>query len=309
MMRPAIILVAAFIAILVAGTAIWLYTPDKPRPALEAKYATPPSQFLMVEGVRLHIRDTGMRNAPVIILLHGFGSSLHTWESCAQLLDTQYRVVRLDLPGFGLTGQDPTGDYTDVRSIAIVIALMDRLDIRRAVFVGNSMGGRIAWKFASLHPARVEKLVLIAPDGFASEGHAYGVAPEIPLTARLLPYALPQALVRWSLRPAYGDRSAMTDERVERYRDMLLAPGVRQAIVQRMAQNVLVDPEPLLRSIRAPTLLLWGEKDAMVPLTNAADYQRAIPEAKVVSFIGVGHLPQEEAPALTVEAIGSFLAQ
>jgi pimeloyl-ACP methyl ester carboxylesterase len=223
------------------------------------------------------------------------------------LLDTDYRVVRFDLPGFGLTGPDPTEEYTDARTINILIGLMDQLGIPRAVIVGNSMGGRIAWTFAALYPTRVDKLVLIAPDGFASLGHAYGIAPKVPLTARLLPYFLPMALVRASLRPAYGDPAAMTDGRLERYRDMLLAPGVRKAIVQRMTQHILVDPEPLLHSIRVPTLLLWGQMDAMVPFTNAADYERAIPDAKIVSFAGVGHLPQEEAPASTVEAIRAFL--
>jgi len=143
--------------------------------------------------------------------------------------------------------------------------------------------------------------------GFAAH-LPYGVAPKVPWTARLLPYVLPMAFVRASLRPAYGDPAAMTDECVERYRDMLLAPGVRQAIVQRIAQNILVEPEPLLRSIRAPTLLLWGEKDAMVPFTNAADYERALPNARTVSFAGLGHLPHEEAPALTAEAVLTFLA-
>jgi pimeloyl-ACP methyl ester carboxylesterase len=307
-MRLTFILALAIVAILVTGAIAWLYTPDKPRAALEAKYASAPSKFLGVEGVRLHLRDSSRQDARTVILLHGFGSSLHTWEPWAQLLDPDYRVVRFDLPGFGLTGPDPTADYTDARSIDVLIGMMDRLGISRANIVGHSMGGRIAWTFAALHPERVDKLVLVAPDGFASRGHAYGVAPKVPLTARLLRYVLPMAFVRASLRPAYGDPAAMTDACVERYYDMLLAPGVRQAIVQRIAQNILVEPDSLLRSIRAPTLLLWGEKDAMVPFTNAADYERVLPNARTVAFAGLGHLPHEEAPVLTAEAVLTFLA-
>jgi pimeloyl-ACP methyl ester carboxylesterase len=308
-MRFALISALGTVAILTVGLIAWLYAPDKPRAALETKYATPPSQFLVVDGVRLHVRDSGSTDAPAVILLHGFGSSLHTWEGWAQLLDADYRVVRFDLPGFGLTGPDPTEDYTDARSIDILIGLMNQLGISRASIIGNSMGGRIAWTFAALHPTRVNKLVLIAPDGFASRGHAYGVEPKVPLTARLLPYFLPMALVRASLRPAYGDPAAMTDARLERYRDMLLAPGVRKAIIQRMKQNILVEPEPFLQSIRAPTLLLWGQMDHVVPITNAADYERAVPHAKIVSFAGLGHLPQEEAPASTVAEIRAFLTR
>jgi pimeloyl-ACP methyl ester carboxylesterase len=173
-MRFALISTLTTFAILTVGMIAWLYTPDKPRAALEAKYAPRPSQFLVDDGVRVHVRDSGPTAAPAVILLHGFGSSLHTWEEWAQLLDADYRVVRFDLPGFGLTGPDPTEDYTDHRSIDILIDLMDQLGISRASIIGHSMGGRIAWKFAALHPTRVDKLSLIAPDGFASRGHAYG---------------------------------------------------------------------------------------------------------------------------------------
>jgi pimeloyl-ACP methyl ester carboxylesterase len=295
------------VAILTVGVVLWLYTPDESRGALETKYASPPSQFLFVEGVRLHVRDTGPVDKPAVMLLHGFGSSLHTWEGWAQMLSADYRVVRFDLPGFGLTGPDPTGDYSDARSIDILIGLMDELSIPRATIVGNSMGGRIAWTFAALYPTRVDKLVLVAPDGFADFGRAYGAEPKVSFTARLLPYFLPTALVSVSLRPAYGDPAAITDARLERYRDMLLAPGVRKAIVQRMSQNILVDPEPLLQSIRAPTLLVWGQMDHVIPITNAADYQRSIRHAKMVSFAGLGHLPQEESPTSTIEEIRAFL--
>ena len=120
------------VAVLVAGALVWLYTPDKRWAALEAEYARPPSMFLDAAGVRLHVRDTGPRTAPAVILLHGFGASLQTWEDWARDLDRDHRVVRYDLPGFGLTGADPTGDYTDARGIAVLLALMDRLGLARA---------------------------------------------------------------------------------------------------------------------------------------------------------------------------------
>ena len=92
------------LAIVVAGSLAWLYTPDKQRAALEAEYAGPPSAFVEVAGIRLHVRDTGPRAAPVMIFLHGFGSSLQTWEDWARDLEADHRVIRYDLPGFGLTG-------------------------------------------------------------------------------------------------------------------------------------------------------------------------------------------------------------
>jgi pimeloyl-ACP methyl ester carboxylesterase len=250
------ILLAALLALLLGG-GTWLYTPDKPRAELEARYATP-ADFQDVAGLRLHVRDSGPRDAPAIILLHGFASSLHTWEDWAKALEGEFRVIRFDLPGFGLTGPDPTGDYTDARSLAVILALMDRLGLARTHLVGSSMGGRIAWTFAATHPARVDRLVLMAPDGFASPGRDYGTTPSVP-------------------------------------------------ILDRMAQGALVDPLPLLRRIEAPVLLLWGEADAMVPVTNAADYSAVLRDSRVVTLPGIGHVPMEEAPARSLEPLRDFL--
>jgi pimeloyl-ACP methyl ester carboxylesterase len=293
--------------LLLAGAGFWLYAPDKPRAALEAAYAPAPSQFIEILGVRLHVRDTGPRGAPAVLLIHGFGSSLHTWEDVAQGLSDTRRVVRLDLPGFGLTGADPTDDYTDERAHRILLALLDQLGIATADVVGSSMGGRIAWSLAAAHPARVRRLVLMAPDGFASMGRSYGATPRKPLMAYVLPYTLPEPLLQRMLRSTYGDPERMTDGVVSRTRDMLLAPGVRQAIIERMGDNVLTPPEARLRGLAAPTLLLWGEKDRAIPVSHAADYLRELPDARLVALPGIGHVPMEEAPAATVAAIRAFL--
>jgi len=186
-MRRAVTIIAVLLGVVLLGGGIWLYTPDKPRAALEATYATPPSAFVEIAGVRLHLRDTGPRDAPALVMLHGFGSSLHTWDDWAALLEPDHRVIRIDVPGFGLTGADPTGDYTDARSMALLLALLDRLGVQRATFIGNSMGGRIAWAFAAAHPDRVAKLVLVSPDGFAGPGVEYSKPQEVPALMRVLP--------------------------------------------------------------------------------------------------------------------------
>jgi pimeloyl-ACP methyl ester carboxylesterase len=295
-----------FLAILFGTAVAWLYTPDKRRVDLEAVYARPPSQFIEIAGIRLHLRDTGPRSAHALIFLHGFGSSLQTWDDWAHDLEADHRVIRYDLPGFGLTGADPTGDYSDGRSIAVLSALMDLLGLPRASVVGNSMGGRIAWTFAALNPNRTVKLVLVSPDGFASPGLDYGATSKAPVMIRALPYVLPTSLLRDSLAPAFANMDMMTDVLFTRYRDMMLAPGVRQAIVDRMNQMVLVDPVPLLKAIQAPTLVMWGEKDGMIPFANSADYLRALPNATLAALPGVGHIPQEEAPT-TVTIVREFL--
>jgi len=298
----------AFLLAALLGAGWYLYTPDQPRGALERRWAPTPSQFIQVAGVRLHIRDTGPRDGPAVLLIHGFGSSLHTWEAWAPLLENRFRLVALDLPGFGLTGPDPTGDYSDERSVAVFVALLDRLGIGQAAVVGSSMGGRIAWRFAAAEPARVSKLVLMAPDGFARFGREYGRTPErLPWLMRLLPYTAPKPLLERTMRNAYAVPGTLTDAVVERYHAMLLAPGVRLAILDRVLQTRLLQPEPILATIRAPVLLLWGERDGAVPASHAADYERVLPDARTIILPGIGHVPMEEAPEASARALRAFL--
>jgi pimeloyl-ACP methyl ester carboxylesterase len=301
-----LIFLAALVVLVLAGA--WLYTPDRNRAALEAEYHAVPADFLPVAGLRLHLRDTGPRDAPAVILLHGFGSSLQTWDDWANTLQARFRVVRFDLPGFGLTGPDPSGDYSDARTMQVLLAVMDRLGIARAALIGNSLGGKIAWNFAAAHPDRVSRLVLISPDGFASPGFDYGKPARVPAMLRALPYVLPSSMLRMSLTPAFGDPAKFSPALVKRYRDMLLAPGVRTAMLARMGQVRLEPPEPILRRIQAPTLLLWGERDAMIPFSNAADYSSEMPHCRLIALPGIGHVPQEEAPAQSLVPVEAFLA-
>ncbi len=305
-MRLSIVLISVFVLLLVLG-ACQLWTPDRSRDAVTAAYLRSPKDLITVGGVRLHVRDDGPKDAPVLVMMHGFASSLHTFEPWARALEGQYRVVRFDVPGSGLSGPDPTGDYSDPRTLDIIGALMDKLSIRKASLIGNSMGGRFAWQFAAKHPDRVDKLILISPDGFASHGLEYDRRPDVPFTVTLMRYVLPKPLLRMNLKVAYADPSKLTDATVDRYYDLLLAPGVRDATITRMGQVVLQDPETLLPQITAPTLLLWGRQDKMIPVDNAADYARLLPRSKTVILRDLGHVPFEEDPVGSLPPVRAFL--
>lgn len=310
-MKPVALVVSFAVLALLIALAWWLWTPDRERAALHAQYLNQPGDIVTVAGTRLHLRDShppaGRTQAPTLLLLHGFGGSLHTWEPWVLQLARDYRVIRIDLPGSGLSEPDPQGNYADAHTLALLVNLLDQLGIARASVIGHSIGGRIAWRFAAAHPARVDRLVLLAPDGFASPGFEYGVAPEVPTSFKLMRFALPRALLRMSLLPAYADPAVLTDEMTTRYHALMLAPGSRQALLARMAQTVLIDPRPLLRTIQAKTLLVWGEQDAMIPIANAAEYLAALPQAQLVRLDGVGHLPQEEQPTRGLAAVQEFL--
>ena len=296
---------AGFAALGAVLLALWLYAPDKSRAELEERY---PGVYRTIDGVRLRLRDSGPRDGPAVIMLHGFGASLETWEPWAQALSAEYRVIRFDLPGFGLTGPDPSGDYSDARQMKILRELMDQLGVDRASIVGNSLGGRVAWNFAAIHPDRVVSLVLVSPDGFASPGFAYDRPPDVPFMMQALPYVAPRSLLRTNLAAAYGRPEALTEATLTRYRDMLLAPGVRRAILARTEQTILRDPAPILARIKAPTLILWGEKDGMIPISNADDYLKYLPDATMVRLPGLGHLPFEEDPEGSLPPVERFLS-
>ncbi|SNX72413.1 pimeloyl-ACP methyl ester carboxylesterase [Cereibacter ovatus] len=302
-----LIFVLNLMASVVLGTGLALWTPDLPRAELEARYLASPADLVEVAGTMLHLRDRGPRDAPAVIMIHGFGASLHTWAGWQDRLAAERRVVSFDLPGLGLSPPDATGDYSDRRVTEIVLAIMDQLGLERADLVGNSIGGRIAFTFAARHPERVRKLVLVSPDGYESPGFTYGKAPDVPVLAEALRLWLPRPLLRLSLGMAYADSGVVTDQLVSRYHDLMRAPGVREALVERMRQTVLVRPETLLTRVQAPTLLLWGEEDAVIPVTNAPAYARALPHAQTVLLPGMGHVPQEEGPDRSLLPVAAFL--
>ncbi|MDZ4102152.1 MAG: alpha/beta fold hydrolase [Hydrogenophaga sp.] len=291
----------------VALLLFWLWTPDKSRSELEARYLAAPGDMVQVGAWRLHVRDSGPKDAPPVLMLHGFGASLHTWDVWAQALSATHRVIRLDLPGHGLSEPDPAGDYTDARSLVLLRALMDQLGVARASIVGHSIGGRIAWTFAARHPERTDRLVLVAPDGFASPGFEYGRVTEVPAVLGAMKHVLPKTVLRMNLEPAYANPDALTDAITTRYHDLMLAPGARDAMFKRLQQTVLTDPRPMLGAITAPTLLVWGEADAMIPVANAQDYLSALKGSRLVTFPAVGHLPQEEAAQASLQAVTDFL--
>ena len=299
-----VVLASAFLSM---GLLYGLWAPDLALSELKLRYGFDAQQVVQVDGLNIHYKDTGPKDAPVVLLLHGFGSSLQTWDVWAAQLETQYRVIRLDLPGFGLTGPSPLHDYSEAGDLATLTHFVDKLGVASFSIIGHSMGGKMAWGLAAAEPDRVKALVLMAPDGFPEVKDIGSKPYAMPSIMGVIKFSLPKFLVRKSIEPAFFDANALSDSLVDRYYDMLRAPGVRAAILERANQTIYTDPVPRLKKITAPTLLVWGEQDQMIPSSNAQSYANVLSTSKIVQLPNLGHLAQEEQPQIALAHVVEFL--
>jgi pimeloyl-ACP methyl ester carboxylesterase len=307
--RSLLLLFAGVVFFFLAGlVAVW--APDKPLSDLTPRWAQPPSQFVPVGTMQVHLRDEGPRDDPApIVLLHGTSDSLHTWDGWSAALRGQRRVIRFDLPGFGLTGPDPAADYSIDAYVRFVLAVLDQLGVQEVVLGGNSLGGQIAWQTAHAQPQRVRQLLLVDASGYPLPPRevplGFRVATSWPLSL-LFEWVLPRGLVLSSLRNVVGDPDRVTADEVDRYYDMALRAGNRRALAQRLARP---DPDQSqrIRSLRQPTLVLWGARDRLIPLESGQRFAQDIPGARLVVFEQLGHVPQQEDPQRTVAAVQRFL--
>jgi pimeloyl-ACP methyl ester carboxylesterase len=338
MRRHALTLIAPLLLLLLAGCQTDLVLVD-----LKARWAGPSSRFLPMDGIEVHWRDEGPAplapgavaapaalsaaspassassassvvadaEPPAILLLHGTGSSLHTWDGWARQMSPTVRVVRLDLPGFGLTGPHPSGDYSGTATVDFLERFADAAGLKRFAIAGNSLGGYFAWRFALRHPDRVSALVLIDAVGYPIEpGTSGAVALELarmPVVSELMRFAPIRGMVERSLKDTYGDDSKVTPELVDRYEQLILRPGNRTA----MGDRARAERRPVgwqrLPELRVPTLIQWGGADRWVPIGHAERFRKDIPDSRLVLYPSLGHLPMEEDPQTTARDAMTFL--
>lgn len=297
------------LAVLAAGLfVVRHWAPDRSVDSLAPRWAPKPSQFIAIDGMQVHVRDEGPRDdLTPIVLLHGTGASLHTWDGWASQLQLTRRVIRFDRPGFGLTGLDPSGRYDMARSADFTLRLLDRLGVQRFVIAGNSSGGRVAWHVALAAPQRVDRLVLLAAGGYPRRKPLpIGLRVAQSPLGGLMSKILPRAAVESGIRNMYGDPSKVSAMLVDRSYELTLRQGNRKALGETLRQGDPADSADI-RSIRTPTLILWGERDSVIPLEDAAEYRKDIVGSKLVTFPKLGHLPQEEDPEATVAAFTRWL--
>lgn len=296
-------MVALFALLLLSGVRA-----DRSAAELTRTYGGPTSHFVMIDGVRVHYRDEG--SGEPILLIHGTSSSLHTWDAWTRVMSTHRRVLRLDLPGFGLTGPAPDHIYTSRRYATLVGHFLDRMGVARADVAGNSLGGRVALEFTLAQPTRVRKLILVDAAGLS--GHR---PPPIfrlvrtPGLGGIVEYVTPRFMVERNVEQVYGDPSLITDALVDRYHALLLREGNRHALVERLTGPQDQELDARLREVHVPTLLLWGGRDVWIPLSFGRRFARGIVGSELHVYPNAGHVPMEESPTETVRDAEAFLAR
>jgi len=294
----------------------WFWKSDKPKEVLRQKYAPAPSAFVEVQGMEVHYRTEGnCQDDTPIVLLHGTGASLHTWDGWVASLAANHCVVRLDLPAYGLTGPHPKGDYSMASYVSFLNDFLDKQHIKQCVLGGNSLGGSIAWNYALQYPDRVVALILVDAGGYPASKTTKRESPvafklaTMPVVKNLFRYVLPRSVIEKSIANVYGDPSLISDELINRYYELSLHPGNRQAFIDRMSSRSKPTDTLLIKRLQMPALVMWGDRDLLIPLECAYKFQRDLPNDTLVVFKDLGHVPMEENPLLTVEVVKQFLAK
>jgi pimeloyl-ACP methyl ester carboxylesterase len=260
--------------------------------------------------MQVHYRDEG-KGFP-IVLIHGTAASLHTWDAWNQELIKNYRVIRMDLPAFGITGPNKNTDYSIKNYTKFLHQFLSKLHIEKCYLAGNSLGGNIAWNYTAEYPEKIAKLILIDASGLPTnkaQPFVFKMA-KTPILNSLFLYFTPKYFIEKNIQEVYADDSKITDELITRYHKMALRTGNRQAFIDRaktdFTPNEFKNSEKLQR-ILTPTLLIWGAKDEWIPLENGKRMNNLLPNATLYIIENSGHVPMEENPKESSLILKEFL--
>lgn len=280
---------------------------DRPRELLEKKYAPPPSQFVDIKGTRVHYRDEG--KGPVMVLLHGIFSSLHTWDGWVDELSAKYRIIRIDLPGWGLTGK-AAFDLSIPAYVSFLHDFLEQLNLKKMTLVGNSFGGLISWNYAIRYPDQVQKLILIDAVGYPGKSPAAVTLFKIPGISFFAGRISPRFIFDMSVKQTYGNPAKVPRDILDRYYEIALYPESRRQHTEilLMILDAMASGWRNVNKVTAPTLIMWGSKDSWVPLKMAHRFKDDIKESKLIIYDGAGHIPMEEIPEDTSRDADQFIS-
>jgi pimeloyl-ACP methyl ester carboxylesterase len=284
-----------------------LYSPDIPVSELKSKYANQPSKFIEIDGMNVHYREEG--KGETIILLHGTGASLHTWDKWTDKLKKNFRVIRLDLPAHGLTGPHPENKYSISEYSKFLHSFVNQLKLNGFVLSGNSLGGSISWYYASIYPEKVRLLSLISPGGFLKKDNESPFVIKLaraPVINKILRYVTPRFFIKNTLKEVYYDENKLTDIKIDTYRDMILRENNRESFISRSLLKPK-DHTNRLKLISAPMQIIWGNEDAWIPVSNSKFFRDAIENVRIDTMYETGHIPMEERPLESLDLFLNFI--
>lgn len=295
------------------GLFLWLRGPTISYDKLKAKWATPQSHYADIgDGIIVHYREDGPKDAPVIILVHGYGDSHFLWEGWTPVLSKKYRTIALDLPGHGLTEAPKTYLLKPADLADLVVRVADKAGVGRFSIAGNSLGGGVAWQTAVRHPDRVENLILV--DGAGWPQPPQSTSPSLafriiatPLGREFLKHIDNKPLIRQGVRGEVGDPKVITDAFIDRWAELQRAPGHRDILLNADLRGVSTATPELISTIKAPTLILWGDVDPLITKDSATQFGKYIVGSRVIIYPNVGHLPPTEIPEQSASDTVAFL--
>lgn len=312
MLRKFAAILLTLVAVLAAGW-LALKRPDIPYETLESSYTVADSRFMTLSNeIKVHYTDTGPRDAPVVVLVHGYAASLHTWQPWVRQLQEAYRVVTLDLPGHGLS-RVPEDGVSIAAYVDTLDALAGKLGISQFSLAGSSMGGNVAWQYALAHPQKLDSLILVDaagwPDADGENTPLVFRLLRIPVARTLMKDLDLSGLIEDGLRDSFADPQLVTEAMAERYAALSRAPGHRDALLSLAASGPSREKASPARlgEISVPTLVLWGEQDNLIPVAHAKRFEAAIPGAVAITYPDAGHIPQEEVAARSAQDLIAFL--
>lgn len=282
----------------------------QPLSELTEKYTDETSKFVAIDNLVMHYQDQG--DGPTLVLLHGVASSVHTWDGWVDRLADHYRIIRIDLPGHGLTGSDPTVErYDTAYMVDKLEKFLNKLKIDDIYLAGNSLGGYISWNYALHRPDRVKKMILLDAAGFPQDLPFIMSFAAMPVIGEMSGLMMPKFVVNMNINAAYGDKSKVSDELIQRYFDLTMREGNRESLIKVFRTMKEQSSNPHLgdrvKEITIPTLLIWGDQDEWVPLDILAEFDKALVNSQTIVYEGVGHMPMEELPVQTARDAHSFL--
>lgn len=260
---------------------------------------------MAIDGSLVHYRDEGQGEP--MILIHGAFSSLHTYNAWAELLKPHFRIIRMDLPGFGISGTRLDGDYSIQAYVEFLNQFIEILDLKKCHLVGSSLGGWISWEYALKYPEHTQSLALLDSAGFM-ELDAIPLPFKMartPFVNRIIKYVVRKSVLEQFVQQVYYDQTKVTEELIDRYYDLFTREGNPEAFLN-LVNGKFRDHTRKLQYITAPTLIIWGEEDQWIPVKYAYRFEKEIPNSELIIYEHVGHVPMEEVPKMTAQDILAF---